>query len=198
MKSHNMLTPSGVVNGTPNGTSNTITGVTLSRLLFPSGSTTVVDEIIRERWKYTPLATELRKELEGRLDLVKVGLITCWAPKIIAVLVEYSDSTFQCRLPKHQNLPDSAIFVEKYDQMYCQFFPSGSITFTFPPEHSDITPLAQYHAIQGATYMHFDWTMSHPEIQLFCIVPGWNEMLIRGLLCLPKEPNTLSNHPAKS
>jgi len=188
MRSNNILAPGGVVNSTPNGTSNTITGVTLTGLLFPSNSTTVVDEIIRERWTCTPLATELRKELEERLgDQAYLDKFrACRAPLAIAVLVEYIDSTFQCRRPKHQNLPDSAIFIEKYDQ-YRRFFSSGSITFTFPPERQDRTPLAQYHAIEGSTYMHVDWTMSHPEIPLFCVEPGCNGRLIRDRYAFQKN-----------
>lgn len=187
MESNNLLAPGGSANSTSNGTSSTVTGVDVTGLLFPCGRM-VVDEITQDRWKCTPLATELREELEERLgdhaylDRFKA----CRAPLAIAVLVEYIDSKFQCKRPKLQNLPDSDIFVKKYDE-YRRFFSPGAIAFTFPPERRDKLPLPQYHAIEGLTYMHVDWTMSHPDIQLFCVEPGCNGRLVRDRFAFQKN-----------
>ena len=191
MGNNNFLAPGGGTNSTNNGTSTTITGADTVTNSTASGLVQVgivVDDIIREQWKCTPLATELRQELEKKLgdQAYLERFKSCRAPLAIAVLVEYIDSKFQYKRQKYQNLPDSPIFIEKYDQ-YRRFFAPGAIAFTFPQERRDQMPLAQYHAIEGSTYMHVDWTMSHPEIKLLCVEPGCGGELVRDRFAYQKN-----------
>jgi hypothetical protein len=118
----------------------------------PNGTSRMVDETHRERWKSTPLASELRSVLQTRMQnsAYMDKLKTCRAPPAVAVLVDYIYSTFVYSRPEAQNLPDSDIFVERYDQ-YRRFFQPGSIAFVFPPERRDRVPFPQYHAIEGTT-----------------------------------------------
>ena len=134
-------------------------------MLFHEQRKWTVDLSHLERWKATPLATELQMVLQERMqDSDYMGkLKPCRAPPAVAALVDYIDSTFFCRRPKDQNLPVSDIFVEKYNQ-YRRFFGPGSIAFVFPPERRDWSPYPHYHAVEGTTYLHVDWSMSHPSV----------------------------------
>jgi hypothetical protein len=169
-------------------TTNTITRPMLS---FQQ-RTWAVDLVHRERWKATPLATELRMVLQAKLQDsdYMAKLKACRAPPAIAVLVDFIDSTFLCRRPKDQNLPASENFVEKYDQ-YRRFFQAGSIAFVFPSERRDCSPFPHYHAVEGTTYLHVDWSMSHPEVKLCCVQPGCQGVLKRERLAFQKNRTLL-------
>jgi hypothetical protein len=159
---------------------------------LPARRTDRVESFHLERWKATPLATELRTVLQERMlnsDYV-AKLKPCRAPLAIAILVDYIDSTFLCRRPKDQNLPGLEIFVQKYDQ-YRRFFTAGSIAFVIPSERRDMVPYPNYHSIEGTTYLHVDWSMSHPELPLHCIQPGCCGMLQRERLSFQKNKTLL-------
>jgi hypothetical protein len=149
------------------------------------------DAIHQERWKATPLATELRTVLQERMQDGEYinKLKACRAPLAIAVLVDYIDSTFSSKR-HNQNLPASDIFVDKYDQ-YRRFFQPGSIAFVFPHERRDRAPHPNYHAIEGATYLHVDWTMSHPDITLRCVENGCAGQLKRVRFAYQKNKTLL-------
>jgi len=154
--------------------------------------TWTVDLVHRERWKATPLATELRMVLQERMQDSEymAKLKPCRAPPAVAALVDYIDSSFFCRRPKDQNLPASETFVEKYD-LYRRFFNPGSIAFVFPSERRDWSPFPHYHAVEGTTYLHVDWSMSHPEVQLHCVRPGCQGMLKRERFAFQKNKTLL-------
>jgi hypothetical protein len=122
-----------------------------------------------ESYRSTPMATELRVELERRLGQPDSSkkMQACRAPLGAALLIEYIDSKFSYARPKGQNLPGTEKFIDKY-QNYRQFFKPGSILFTFPEERRDKVPLAGYHSIEGSSYLHVDWSMSHPDTMLTC------------------------------
>jgi hypothetical protein len=132
-----------------------VTGTTINNItrhmLSPQQRSLTIDLVHLERWKMTPLATELRTVLQERTQNSEymAKLKACRAPTALAVLVDYIDSTFFCRRPKDHNLPASDNFVEKYDQ-YRRFFKAGSIAFVFPAERRDWSPYPPYHAIEGA------------------------------------------------
>ena len=189
-RKHHIQTPNNTTPPTP------MTGTTMNNIsmymLSPQQRSWTIDSVHLERWKITPLATELRTVLQEKMQNSEyiAKLKPCRAPTALAALVDYIDSTFFCRRPKDQNLPAYDNFVEKYDQ-YRRFFKAGSIAFEFPAERRDWSPYPPYHAIEGTTYLHVDWSMSHPEVPLYCVQPGCHGMLKRERFAFQKNRTLL-------
>jgi len=91
----------------------------------------------------------------------------CNAPTSIALIVEHILSEFEHKRKKTGPTPLTLKSVEA-NQKYHHYFPPQQCAFTIPPVPCNQNPDPNYHSIQGSTIYYIDWSMSHPNVDLYC------------------------------